>query len=143
MFKTCWDVLVLLATIYVAVVVPYNAVFVTEESYDFPGEGCFLGNESSYHYMPLMKPLDPKNELSRDNKSQMLEEEDQMKRSIVVDVIVEAVFIVGKSVVIIRNPNLVIDPNPILYFWPNQNRKRNAYTETESKPKVNRKYSRV
>ena len=27
MFKTCWDILVLLATIYVAIVVPYNAAF--------------------------------------------------------------------------------------------------------------------
>ncbi len=27
MFKTCWDMLVLLATIYVAIVVPYNAAF--------------------------------------------------------------------------------------------------------------------
>jgi hypothetical protein len=26
-FKTCWDFLVLLATIYVAIVVPYNAAF--------------------------------------------------------------------------------------------------------------------
>ena len=30
--------------------------------------------------------------------------------------------------------------NPILYFWPNLNRKRNAVFETESKPKVNGKY---
>ncbi len=36
--------------------------------------------------------------------------------------------------------NLVIDRNPIFYFQPNQNRNRNAVTETESKPKVNRKY---
>ena len=27
MFKTCWDVLVLFATIYVAIMVPYNASF--------------------------------------------------------------------------------------------------------------------
>ncbi len=27
MIKTCWDILVLLATIYVAIVVPYNAAF--------------------------------------------------------------------------------------------------------------------
>ena len=38
MFKTCWDMLVLLATIYVAIVVPYNAAFqvrhfVGEENY--------------------------------------------------------------------------------------------------------------
>ncbi len=35
---------------------------------------------------------------------------------------------------------IVIDRNPILYFWPNQNQNRNAVTETESKPKVNGKY---
>ena len=35
---------------------------------------------------------------------------------------------------------IVIDRNPILYFWPNQNHNRNAVAETESKPKVNGKY---
>ena len=38
---------------------------------------------------------------------------------------------------------LVIDPNPILYFWPNQARNRNAVIETKSKPKVNGKYERI
>lgn len=31
MFKSCWDWLILIATFYVAVVVPYNASFVTDE----------------------------------------------------------------------------------------------------------------
>lgn len=31
MFKSCWDWIILLATFYVAVVVPYNASFVTAE----------------------------------------------------------------------------------------------------------------
>lgn len=31
MFKSCWDWVILLATFYVAVVVPYNASFVTAE----------------------------------------------------------------------------------------------------------------
>ncbi len=30
---------------------------------------------------------------------------------------------------------LVIDLNPILYFWPNPNRNQNAVTETESNTK--------
>lgn len=30
-FKTCWDWLLLIATLYVAVVVPYNASFIKEE----------------------------------------------------------------------------------------------------------------
>ena len=34
---------------------------------------------------------------------------------------------------------VVMDQNPILYFWPNHNQKRNAVIETESKPKVNGK----
>lgn len=31
LFKSCWDWVILLATFYVAVVVPYNASFVTSE----------------------------------------------------------------------------------------------------------------
>lgn len=52
MFKSCWDWLILIATFYVAVVVPYNASFV-----DNDGE----------------------------------------RPSVVVDVIVEALFFIGKS----------------------------------------------
>lgn len=51
MFKSCWDWLILIATFYVAVVVPYNASFV-------------------------------------DN--------DDKRPSVVVDVIVEALFFIGK-----------------------------------------------
>ena len=39
--------------------------------------------------------------------------------------------------------NIVINRNPILYFCPNRNRYQNAVSETESKPKVNRKYYRI
>ena len=78
MFKTCWDVLVLLGTIYVAVVVPYNACFV--ENFDMPLT-CFENGVNQTNY-------------STSSNFSILEE-DQMKRSIVVDVIVEAVFIVG------------------------------------------------
>ena len=88
-FKTFWDVLVLLATIYVAIVVPYNACF--PESQDYLADECLF----------------PRGSISNDSKTNTSDTTNttssflntdlyQMKRSIVVDVIVEAIFIVGK-----------------------------------------------
>lgn len=89
MFKTCWDVIVLLGTIYVAIVVPYNACFI--ENLEFMDEACFENaNISNFYNEQQVLQL-----LGKNNESLILdEEEEQMKRSIVVDVIVEAIFIV-------------------------------------------------
>ena len=84
-FKTSWDVLVLLATIYVAIVVPYNACFPEEawppECYDLE----FGLNETKMTTN------------SSNTASFLTNDLYQMKRSIVVDVIVEAIFILGKT----------------------------------------------
>lgn len=49
LFKSCWDWVILLATFYVAVVVPYNASFVTSERpsvvIDVLVEGLFFVGE--------------------------------------------------------------------------------------------------
>lgn len=49
MFKSCWDWLILMATFYVAVVVPYNASFVYQERpsvvMDVVVEGLFFLGE--------------------------------------------------------------------------------------------------
>lgn len=51
MFKTCWDWLILMATFYVAVVVPYNASFINVERpsvvMDVVVEGLFFSGKSS------------------------------------------------------------------------------------------------
>ena len=36
MLKTCWDLVILLATFYVAVMVPYNAAFLDQTHQDKP-----------------------------------------------------------------------------------------------------------
>ena len=124
MFKTFWDILVLLATIYVAVVVPYNACFtdpvdtVPEHCLQFPTNSSSSGltsadeaewaeqagvsengNGSSIFGSHVLNGSDY-------NPSLMsLDDEDQMKRSIVVDVIVETVFIIGKETLLSRESN--------------------------------------
>jgi potassium voltage-gated channel Eag-related subfamily H protein 8 len=37
-FKSCWDWLILVATFYVAVVVPYNAAFENDDRSSFPSD---------------------------------------------------------------------------------------------------------
>ena len=79
MFKTCWDVLVLLGTIYVAIVVPYNACFTEPFQQQV---GCYYSNHSN-------------TSISESDQDHNDNDEDQRKRSIVVDVIVETIFIIG------------------------------------------------
>ena len=87
-FKTSWDVLVLLATIYVAIVVPYNACF--PETQDALPAECFLGIQSDLNETKIAENSSSTGFLTNNLY--------QMKRSIVVDVIVEAIFIIGKYV---------------------------------------------
>ena len=99
-FKTFWDVLVLLATIYVAIVVPYNACFPeSEDSWAaeclFP-TGTNLTNDSwnAWNNVEVASDANTSNTVAA---SGFLNTDlYQMKRSIVVDVIVEAIFILGK-----------------------------------------------
>ena len=94
MFKTCWDVFVLLSTIYVAVVVPYNACF--PETFELP-EGCFneTGSNGSQALFPWGFRLDSEIPPPTLNLSSSGYIANQIKSSIFVDVIVEIVFIIG------------------------------------------------
>ena len=94
MFKTCWDVFVLLSTIYVAVVVPYNACF--PETFELP-EGCFneTGSNASQALFPWGFRLDSEIPPPTLNLSSSGYIANQIKSSIFVDVIVEIVFIIG------------------------------------------------
>ena len=99
-FKTFWDVLVLLATIYVAIVVPYNACF--PESEDSWAAECLFptgtnSTNDSWNAWNNVEVVSDANTSNTVAASGFLNTDlYQMKRSIVVDVIVEAIFILGK-----------------------------------------------
>ncbi len=119
MVKTCWDVLVLLATIYVAIVVPYNAAFHDpvvchgEVGSDMHVAG--VGTIVNVHKDPNRPAAAPVTAPSSNASSSLFksnassssssstpsstviiqQQEQQKKASIVMDVIVEAIFIIG------------------------------------------------
>ena len=86
MFKTVWDVLILLATIYVAIVVPYNACF--PES-----DGQMSKNNTTT--LKINPNLNEFNNITHNNLSNV-GSIDSIKRSIYFDVIVEIFFIFGE-----------------------------------------------
>lgn len=55
MFKTCWDLVILLATFYVAVTVPYNAAFLQDKPTLVPDivveALLIIGKRSSFNYI--------------------------------------------------------------------------------------------
>lgn len=100
-FKTFWDVLVLLATIYVAIVVPYNACF--PESEDSWAAECLFPtgtNSTNDSWNQAWNTVEAAAYSVANTSSNTVASWNtdlyQMKRSIVVDVIVEAIFILGK-----------------------------------------------
>ena len=95
MFKTCWDVLVLLATIYVAIVVPYNAAFIESDNVQMP-KSCYnhTGNQSD-DVIPETGTSSTSTMMINNNVSDKVDI-DPMKSSIYLDVIVEGIFIIGK-----------------------------------------------
>lgn len=94
-FKTCWDWLILVATVYVAVVVPYSACF---------GEMQNHGASSQQHYTVVLGLNDSSlNDLGNDTVGPWLgssspapapEPQADSNRTIISDVIVEAMFII-------------------------------------------------
>ena len=92
MFKTCWDVLVLLATIYVAIVVPYNAAFIESDNVQMP-KSCYNHTNQSDDVIP--ETGTPSTMMINNNVSDKVDI-DPMKSSIYLDVIVEGIFIIGK-----------------------------------------------
>ncbi len=130
MFKTCWDVLVLLATIYVAIVVPYNAAFpeqvqtcwnlfdlaktCSSPQVTFP-DNCFntsrAGHERQVRAEAFVSPNESA-DATADSETEHVfngttsvttnsflddDSDTNMKSSIVMDVIVETIFIIGKK----------------------------------------------
>lgn len=86
-FKTCWDWLILIATVYVAVVVPYTACF-----------GELQGHTSSpqqYAVMFGLNESDPNGTVSWTySHGSLPESQGDSNRTIISDVIVEAMFII-------------------------------------------------
>ena len=87
MFKTVWDVLILLATIYVAIVVPYNACF--------PESDGQMSKNNSTTTLKINPNLNEFNNNITHNLSNV-GSIDSIKRSIYFDVIVEIFFIFGE-----------------------------------------------
>ncbi|XP_059089572.1 potassium voltage-gated channel subfamily H member 8-like [Tigriopus californicus] len=87
MVKTCWDILVLMATIYVAIVVPYNAAFHDPVI-------CHSEVLTNVHVMGGgVVSIEPS--ANRTKRQEVLVKvEEEKKASIVLDVIVEAIFII-------------------------------------------------
>ena len=103
-FKTCWDVFVLLSTIYVAVFVPYDACF--PETFELP-EGCpknvtALGNGTPESSSLLPPEIGHSFQFQNFTRSSGGYFSNGINRSplfwllFVFNVIVEIVFIIGK-----------------------------------------------
>ena len=101
--KTCWDILVLLATIYVAIVVPYNAAFHDPvlchpdvlSSVHLVGTGSIVRSNYSWNGSGGGAAAAAENRTKREDIV-TVEVEEEKKASIVMDVIVEGIFIVGE-----------------------------------------------
>ena len=86
------DFQVLLATIYVAIIVPFNASFPDTFDSKFCDALANVTSSSSD-----AQSLFASNETSPTSFGEIFRDDDQKKRFVVLDVIVETIFIVGKK----------------------------------------------